>query len=83
MTCRDVIEFLMEYAAGTVAAEEMTIFEAHLAICPPCVAYLKTYQVTVDLGRPSFDDDQDPDPPIPEELVAAVLAARRGAKASA
>ena len=42
MTCRDIIEFLADYAAGTVTAEERTIFEAHLAICPPCVAYLRT-----------------------------------------
>ncbi len=77
MTCRDVLEFLMDYVAGTVTPEELTIFEAHLAICPPCVAYLRSYRATVQLGQAAFSngDGTDP-PPMPEELVAAVLAAR-------
>jgi anti-sigma factor RsiW len=76
MTCRDIIEFLADYAAGTVTAEERTIFEAHLAICPPCVAYLRTYQATVQLGKTALSETQKSDP-IPEELVAAIVAARK------
>jgi anti-sigma factor RsiW len=80
MTCRDIIEFLVEYVEGTVSAEERTIFESHLAICPPCVAYLKSYQVTVQLGQSALacNGGSDP-PPMPDELVAAILAARKTA----
>ena len=80
MTCRDVIEFLLDYVAGTVSAEERTVFEAHLAVCPPCVAYLKTYPATVQLGQRALSEsDASDSPPIPEELISAILAARKGA----
>jgi anti-sigma factor RsiW len=80
MTCRDVIEFLLDYVAGTVSAEERTVFEAHLAVCPPCVAYLKSYQATVQLGQAALSESDEADPPpMPEELISAILAARKGA----
>ena len=79
MTCRDIIEFLTDYVEGTVTVEERTVFEAHLAVCPPCVTYLKSYQVTVQLGRSALSESDESDPsPMPEELVAAILAARKG-----
>jgi anti-sigma factor RsiW len=77
MTCRDIIEFLMEFADGTVSAEERTLFEAHLAICPPCVAYLESYRVTIRLAQGALGDSDDAETPVPEELVSAVLAARQ------
>ena len=77
MTCRDIIEFLTDYAAGTVNAEERAVFEAHLAICPPCVAYLRTYQVTVQLGKGALGGTEEATDPMPEELVTAILAARK------
>jgi anti-sigma factor RsiW len=79
MTCRDVIEFLTDYVEGTVTIEERMVFEAHLAVCPPCVAYLESYQATVQLGRSALSASDATDPsPMPEELVAAILAARQG-----
>jgi anti-sigma factor RsiW len=78
MTCRDFIEFLMDYVSGALAAEERAIFDAHLAECPSCVAYLKTYQETVKLGQAVLAETEEAVPPsVPEELVAAVRAARR------
>jgi hypothetical protein len=50
-------------------------FERHLAICPSCVAYLKTYERTVLLAKASADDPA-PDE-IPESLVKAILDAQR------
>ncbi len=77
MTCRDFIEFLMDYLSGEVSAEERLIFEAHLAECPDCVTYLKTYQTTVRLGQAAYPAPEEPVPgEVPEELVQAVLAAR-------
>jgi anti-sigma factor RsiW len=78
MTCRDIIEFLTEYEAGMVTAEERAVFEAHLAICPPCVAYLRTYQATVQFGTAALGGAEEATDPVPEELVAAILAARKG-----
>ena len=51
MTCREFIEFLMEYHAGELSAGERAPFEEHIAECPPCVAYLRMYEETVKLGK--------------------------------
>jgi anti-sigma factor RsiW len=78
MTCRDFIEFLMEYLSDGLSAEERAIFDAHLAECPWCVAYLKTYCETVVLGKAALAEPEKGIPEdVPEDLVQAVLAARR------
>lgn len=51
LTCREVIlEYLDEYVDGTLGPEMVEDFERHLAICPPCVAYLNTYRRTRELA---------------------------------
>ncbi len=79
LTCREVIEFLMNYAEGNVTPEERVRFEEHLAVCPACVNYLNTYRTTVRLGQQAFkplptDADESS---VPEDLVRAILDARR------
>jgi anti-sigma factor RsiW len=74
VNCRTLIEFLMAYLDGELPDAERAQFEAHLAECPWCVAYLKTYQETVRLGKAVLTEPEAPPPP--EELVRAVLAAR-------
>ena len=78
MTCREFIEFLMEYLLGEVDREK---FDAHLAVCPSCVNYLKTYQEAVKAGKTAFSDpdEQLPDEP-PEDLIKAILASRDKAR---
>ena len=78
LTCREVADFLMAYDDGELAPAERTAFDAHLAVCPDCVAYLQSYRATVALGRRAFaDEDAAAAEVVPEEVVAAVLAARR------
>jgi anti-sigma factor RsiW len=78
ITCRELIDFLWRYVDGEVSDEERLEFEYHLARCPPCVAYMNTYQETVALGRAAFEDLSAPVPPeVPEDLVTAILVARR------
>ena len=72
MTCREVIEFLIDYVDGTLPARELEQFERHLALCDSCTAYLHTYQLTIRLEKRIDDGPIDP----PEELVRAVLATR-------
>jgi anti-sigma factor RsiW len=77
MTCRTFIEFLTEYLEGELSPAEKAEFEAHLAECPWCVAYLQTYQETVRLGKAALAESETPVPPeVPEELIQAILAAR-------
>ena len=78
MTCREVTEFLMEYLSEELPPNQLAAFDEHLGECPECVAYLKSYQETVKLGKEAFmnADQQVPDD-VPDELVRAILAARR------
>jgi anti-sigma factor RsiW len=77
VTCRDFVEFLMEYSSGELVGSERAEFEAHLADCPQCVAYLETYQKTIHLVKTAYayPHRRVPDE-VPEPLVRAVLAAR-------
>ncbi len=78
MNCREVAEFLMAYLAGEIDAAQRAAFEAHLAECEDCVNYLETYEQTVALGKAAFaDPDRPAEETVPEELVAAILSARR------
>lgn len=79
MTCRDVITFLREYLEEDLALAEKARFETHLGVCPSCVAYLESYRRTVALAKDALGDPEGPVPDgVPEELVAAILASRKG-----
>ena len=78
MTCRELAEFLWKYLERDLSEDERFHFDAHLSVCPHCVAYLKTYQETIRMSRevfPNFDEAVPPE--VPEELLKAVLSARR------
>jgi hypothetical protein len=62
LTCRAVIGLLMEYLEQTLGADVVGPFETHLERCPPCRAYVNTYQKTQELTR------QVTRVPIPEDL---------------
>ena len=78
MTCRDATEFLKDYLSNELAEQTRRSFELHLSVCPNCRRYLAIYRATTELGRRSFDDEDEAaaDAGIPEELVAAILAAK-------
>lgn len=77
LTCREMTGFLTDYLDGTLPLAERGVFEQHLAECRDCVAYLRTYAETIRLARETRDADALP-AGVPEDLVRAILAARRG-----
>ena len=80
ITCRQLVDFLLDYYEETLGDAERRHFEQHLAACPPCRDYVESYRTTVDLSRLCCKDDEAE---MPDELVEAILAARRaGEKAS-
>ena len=81
LTCREFIDFIMAWLDGELEPEVRRSFAEHLDMCPDCVDYLDSYQRTVALGKAAWDAPGDAPVPneVPEELVQAVLAARRGA----
>lgn len=77
MTCRDFLEFLVEYSSGDLAGLEFAEFEAHLAECPECLTYLEAYEKTIQLVKTAYAHPRNRVPDdVPERLVRAVLAAR-------
>ena len=53
MNCKEFIELLADYLEMTVSPETLAILEEHLAECPPCQAYLRTYRRTRDVAAAS------------------------------
>jgi anti-sigma factor RsiW len=78
MNCREFTEFLNDYLFGDLPPDERAEFERHLEECPWCVRYLDSYRKTIRLARGLADLEQSPPPAeAPEELIQAILRARR------
>lgn len=78
MTCRELVDFLLDYLEGELPDDSRRVFEAHLGECPPCQAYLDTYTETIRLGRLACRDAEASLPAdVPEQLLEAILAARK------
>ena len=79
--CSELVDFLGDYLSGELSAPMRREFERHLAVCPPCVNYLKSYEATIRLcksaGKPAGDESIEP---LPEPLIKAILAARSEGK---
>jgi anti-sigma factor RsiW len=78
VTCRELADFLMDYLSGELPEAVRVTFEQHLARCPDCVNYLAAYKATVELNREAFaSDEENAQTTAPEDLIEAVLDARR------
>ena len=77
MTCRELTDFILDYLSNELPAALHDAFEQHLALCPNCRAYLTTYELAVRAGKLAFADEASE--PLPEDLVQAIIAARRDA----
>ena len=71
------VEDLLSFREGHADAGEVEAIARHLAVCEQCVAYLDSYRRTVDVCR-QLGRAEDPVPPgVPEDLVRAILQARK------
>lgn len=77
ISCREVADFLDDYAAGLLSAERGAVFERHLALCTDCRRYLDSYRATLALGREALSGASQPPSTLPPQLLEAILAARR------
>ena len=58
--------------------DEIAEFDRHLGVCPSCMAYLDSYKKTVEMEQSVVAEmAEDPCADAPEELVRAVLKARK------
>ncbi len=77
LTCREFVEFLADYLEGRLPEDQLARFNGHLAACPSCVSYARSYKDTVRLGKSVLPRREEPVPgDVPEDLVQAILAAR-------
>jgi anti-sigma factor RsiW len=78
MTCREFADFMMEYLSDELPSGSRSAFEHHLSVCRNCRRYLTSYEQSIKLGKHAFEQDDALVPAsVPEELVKAILAARR------
>lgn len=68
MTCKQLVELLYAFIQGELEEEQCRHLREHLQRCSHCVAYVKTYQITIHLSR------QLPKSPIPEQLLERLRA---------
>jgi anti-sigma factor RsiW len=50
LTCRELVELVTEYLEDVLPAHERERFEAHLADCEGCEAYVEQIRATIDLS---------------------------------
>jgi anti-sigma factor RsiW len=63
ITCRQLIDLLIDYVSDELPPEAKAHIQEHLDLCPPCVAYIDTYKLTIQLTR------ELPAKPMPPQLV--------------
>jgi hypothetical protein len=71
VTCQEATDFLGDFVAGALAPPVQAHFERHLDLCPNCRVFVDQYQRTIAAGRAACSDEA---PPLPDELVRAILA---------
>jgi anti-sigma factor RsiW len=64
--------------AGELPPDIHETFSRHLAKCRNCDLYLQQYRLTIAAGKRACASEDATAPPIPDELVRAILAARKG-----
>jgi anti-sigma factor RsiW len=72
-TCRELIEFLDDYVARRLPTAQRLAFDLHLAMCRDCRNYLSSYRQTVVLSKEAKESEDAAAPPMPPELVQAIL----------
>lgn len=78
LSCREFVEFLAEYLEGRLRPDQLVRFNEHLAACPACVSYTRSYRDALRLGRSALSDHERQLPAdVPDGLVRAILDARR------
>lgn len=71
MTCRQVVELITDYLEGALSVAERSRFEAHIAGCAACTAYIEQLRETRRLLLAVADV------PVPTEIRGELLRAFR------
>jgi anti-sigma factor RsiW len=78
VTCQDIADFLGSYHDGTLSEAQRAVFEEHLGVCPDCIAYLHSYEMTIKLSKTAGAKAYHPQcANAPEDLIRAIIDARK------
>ena len=78
ITCEEFESFILAYLDGDLTPRQKSIFEMHLRVCRECRDYLAAYRASLELAKGALGQDRGHlEDDIPEDLIKAVLAARR------
>ena len=78
LTCIEFERFVHDYHEESLSLRERRAFDLHMDLCPMCRVHFNSYLRTIELGRRvCVTDDGSVPPELPEELVSAILSARR------
>ena len=50
-TCRQITALILDYVTGELNPKTALAFKAHLRECPDCIAFIGTYQKTVQAAQ--------------------------------
>jgi anti-sigma factor RsiW len=70
VNCREVSGFLLDFVDNELPADAVAEFQRHIEACANCHEYLDQYRRTIARGQAL---GQTVEPPIPDDLVKAVL----------
>jgi anti-sigma factor RsiW len=77
LTCREVVELSYDFLEGRLDPGLSRRLDRHLAACPRCGRFMKSYQRTKELGRVLKDGERQPlDPVFKREMLKFLLAER-------
>ena len=76
ITCRELIDFLVDYFESGLTEQQSADFQRHLSRCPSCRAYLATYEKTMRAEKSAMRYDDSANEDAPEDLIRAILASR-------
>lgn len=69
LSCADIVKLVTDYLDGQLTPADRRRFEGHVAICPPCRAFLNQMRTTTRLIGGLREEDVPPE--IEEHLLAA------------
>ena len=64
LNCKECVDLLLEYLEDSLDPVSKKKLDEHLAACPPCLNFLKTYRSSSEMARRLRDQDVQ----IPKEM---------------
>ena len=81
--CEEFEDFIVDYLEERLPRRQRIVFDLHLRVCPECRTYLALYQRTMAVAQTVEEEPVSEQlAEVPEELVKAVISARKAEESS-